>query len=921
MPHRSPRCLLKVVARAAQAAVLATTAGALLPAMAQSGAPQRVEVTGSAIKRIDGEGALPVQVITRDEITKAGLTTAAEIVGRISASAGNLTDGASIASGGSRDQMGFNAANLRGVGVSSTLVLLNGRRMANFAAPGDDAGVDLNNLPAAAIERVEVLLDGASALYGSDAVAGVINFITRRDFQGVEIDASVLGTQEGGGGKRTASVAAGFGDYGRDGFNVMGVLDLQATQRLASPQRKFISQLDIPGRLPYLLLSRTFPANIDISDAQLAVLNSNGFKLANGDALTETRFNLSWPNCNQPANLNLPNGGAGGAQGCTYNFMQDVELYPKTDKQSLLTRGILNLGQGHQAFAEFSLARASSHYVALPAPFTPYINLSVTPVPGLSGFGLETSADPEVRARLRFVEAGRQDSELLSTGSRLVAGVNGVFGAWDYEVALNHSRNSVSDRAFNGYLNADMVNDGLADGRINAFGPSGLAGQTLIAAAQIRGEVRSSTGFLDAIDFKFARTLAKLAQGELNLAMGGEFRRERQAFHQSQALADDLILGETSQGPDADFSYARRVSAAWGELGVPLAKGLEAQLGLRHERYQGTGSATSPKLSLRYQPEKSWLLRSSIGAGFRAPSMTDLYRPVTEYDGPLLADPVCLAGGSTVTSCIDAWRVRSYANAQLKPEKSRQLSLGGVFEPANTMSVSVDFWHIEKRNLISKIGADVILGNLAKYEPLVHRYSKDEGLCDFDPGDSSICFIELRKANRGSQKASGLDVSASLRDLRSSVGIFALRLNGTLTLASKEQTGDNDPYISNLGKFVNDKAVQRWRHTVSVDWERGPYGLTLSNSYLSGYTDQNSAPDPVTETYVTPNRVKAYSLWDVSASWQAVPGLTLRGGVQNLFNTAPPYSNQAWSYLSGYDPSYTDPRGRRFYLGANYSFK
>ncbi|HOB94505.1 MAG TPA: TonB-dependent receptor [Aquabacterium sp.] len=916
MPSRSPRCLLTALA---QAAILATTAGASLQAMAQ-GTPQRVEITGSAIKRIDGETALPVQVITRDEISKAGLTTAAEIVGRISAAAGNLTDGISMSAGGYRDQMGFNGANLRGVGVSSTLVLLNGRRMANFASPGDDAGVDLNNIPAAAIERVEILLDGASALYGSDAVAGVMNFITRRDYQGGEVSASAMGTQEGGAGKRTASVAAGFGDYGRDGFNVMAVLDVQKTDRLASSQRKFIDKLDIPGRLPHLLLSRTFPANIRVSSDQRDELNRNGFRLANGDALTERLFNLTWPTCSPPVSLNLPNG-IGGAQGCTYNFMRDVELSPETDKRSLLARGIVNLGGGHQAFAEVALARATSHYVALPAPFTPEIDLSVTPVAGLMGYGLETFEDPVIVARLRFNEAGRQDSELRSTGERFVAGVNGVLGAWDYEAALNHSRNTVRDRAFNGYLNEAMIDEALADGRINAFGPSGAAGQALIAAAQIRGEVRSSTGVLQGLDFKFSRSLGKFGAGELNVALGGEFRRETQRFHQSPELAADLILGQTSQGPDADFSYGRNVQAVWGELAVPLAKSLEAQVALRHERYQRTGSATSPKLALRWQPNAAWLLRGSVGAGFRAPSMTDLYRPVTEHDGPLLADPTCLAAGESVTDCVDAWRVRTYANPDLKPEKSRQFSLGAVFEPTRGTSVSLDFWSIEKRNLISKIGAQAILADPAKYEGLVHRYNEDEGFCDYDPDDDDICFIELRKANRGRQKASGIDVSAKVSDLRSPVGSFALRLSGTLTLKSKEQSGNGDPFISNLGRFVEDKVVQRWRHTVAVDWERGPFSMTLANSYLSSYTDQNNAPDPNTGTYVAPNRVKAYSIWDLSGSWQAMPGLVLRGGVQNLLNTAPPFSNQADTYLAGYDPGYTDPRGRRWHLSATYSFR
>jgi iron complex outermembrane receptor protein len=203
----------------------------------------------------------------------------------------------------------------------------------------------------------------------------------------------------------------------------------------------------------------------------------------------------------------------------------------------------------------------------------------------------------------------------------------------------------------------------------------------------------------------------------------------------------------------------------------------------------------------------------------------------------------------------------------------------------------------------------------------VHRYGEDEGLCDFYEDDTEICFIELRKDNRGQQKASGLDIALAWTGLDTGIGTFGVRLNGTLTLESKEQSGDGDPFISNLGRFVNDRAVQRWRHTVALDWEQGDFGARLANSYLSGYTDHNSMPDEGTGGYVQPNRVKAYSLWDLQGTWQATQALALRLGVKNLFDTAPPFSNQAYYYLSGYDPSYTDPRGRFFYASLNYKFK
>jgi iron complex outermembrane receptor protein len=311
-PHRLPPPHL---ARRAGALAVGGLLLALAAASQAQSTPQRVEVTGSSIKRIDGESALPVQVITREDMAKAGITTAAELVASLTAGAKGLTDGVSIGTGGFKDQMGFNSANLRGLGTSSTLVLLNGRRMANFASPGDDAGVDLNNIPAAAIQRVEVLLDGASAVYGTDAIGGVVNFITRQDYQGVEVDAHIGRTGEGGAGKRTVSLAGGLGDLARDRYNIMAVVDLQQTDALRTSQRQFISDLKIPERLPHLLSSATFPGNLRLSRAQRNALIDDGFQI-NGNVISTRNVNLSAPGCNAPHTLYLP-GGIGGVDGCT----------------------------------------------------------------------------------------------------------------------------------------------------------------------------------------------------------------------------------------------------------------------------------------------------------------------------------------------------------------------------------------------------------------------------------------------------------------------------------------------------------------------------------------------------------------------------------------------------------------------------
>ncbi|CAN7723369.1 TonB-dependent receptor [Duganella sp. LjRoot269] len=887
----------------AQEAPAAPAAATIMP---------KVEITGSAIRRIESETALPVQVITREDIEKAGVTTASELMARVSANVGGLTDGASITDG--HDQRGFNSANLRGIGTSSTLVLLNGRRMANFASPGDDTGVDLNNIPAAAIQRVEVLLDGASALYGTDAIGGVINFITRKDFQGLELNAYGGRTDEGGAGKRTATISAGKGDLGKDGYNVFAVLDVQRTDALSTSQRKFINNLQIPERLPHLLSGYTGPANIRLTGAQRDYLQEQGFTI-NGKPITNRTINLSVPNCAPPANLYLPTG-TGGVDACTYNYMGDTELYPKSDKVNLLSRGVLQLNADNQLFAEVALSRSKTSYVASSARVRAPINYKK--IPGLAKYDLESeeaSADDDVvgdvELRIRLAEAGRRTSELTSESQRFVVGMTGSARGFDYDIGLNHSVNTIKDKDTHGYLLYDKLQAGIYDGTINPFGPSGAAGVALLNSIQVNDDVRHARGVMDSVDFKVSHPVGTLAGGEAALALGGEVRHERTDFTPSALLLSDNINNDAAPEGGRATSDSRTVQAVYGELLLPLTKQWEAQLSARYDHYQVVGGAASPKIGVTYMPAKTMLFRASAGRGFRAPSMSDMYRPTIYGATATLPDPqYCATVDNNFADCADNWDTRRYSNPDLKPERSRQYSVGMVLEPSKQVAMTLDYWNIKRTDLISEIGDDVILGNLAKYGNLVHR--DEDGLID---------YIELRKENRGAQVATGLDLTLDFRGVQTWAGRFGGHLSGTYVLNSKIQNSVGDVYLSNLGRFVTDGVVQRWRHTVTFDWDRGPYSASLSNTYSSGYEDQNSAINIDDGSVVASNHVKAYSLWDLSGAWQATKGLKFRAGVQNLFNTAPPYSNQAYFFISGYDPTYTDPRGRRFYASANYAFK
>jgi iron complex outermembrane receptor protein len=453
--------------------------------------------------------------------------------------------------------------------------------------------------------------------------------------------------------------------------------------------------------------------------------------------------------------------------------------------------------------------------------------------------------------------------------------------------------------------------EGIADGRINPFGPSSAEGLALIDSIQVNDVVRRARGTLDSFDFKFSRAVMPLAGGDLAVAIGGEARREQNRFTPSALLLSDNINNDAAPEGGRATSDSRNVAALYGEVLVPFAKQWEAQLSARYDHYQQVGGAASPKIGLTYRPSASLLLRGSAGRGFRAPTMTELHRPTVYSSTATLPDPIyCATVENNYSDCADNWDTRRYSNENLKPEKSRQFSLGAVFAAGRHVSASLDYWNIKRTNLISEIGDDIILGNLDKYGSLVYR--DEDGLID---------YIELRKENRGAQLARGLDLAVTVRGVDTPIGRFGGRLNGTYVLSSKIQNAPGDAFVSNLNRFVTDGVVQRWRHTISFDWDQGPFSSSLQNTWSSGYEDQNTAINIDDGSVVAANRVKSYSRWDLSGAYQLNEALKLRVGVQNMFDESPPYSNQAYYFLSGYDPSYTDPRGRRFYASANYSFR
>jgi len=882
----------------AHAALLAVIA---LPAQAQQEQKlERVEITGSSIKRVDAETALPVQTIKREDIAKAGVTTAAELLKNISAATANLGDGASITdnTGGQR---GFNGANLRGIGVSSTLVLLNGRRLANFASPGDSAGVDLNSIPAGAIQRVEVLKDGASAIYGTDAIGGVINFITRQDYTGLDVSGSYFGTDEGGAGKKTFTVSGGVGEIAKDGYNIFATLDVQRLDALRSTQRKFIQERPLAQTIPFYLSTRPYPGNIRLSSnsttraAQLAAINAAGYAI-NGKPYSQRTINLYAPACNPPASVYAPT--QIGSEACGYDYMADTEIYPKADKTSFLSRGVVDVGGGHQLFAEALLARAETTYVLSPNP-TGLSGISWSAVNPFLPKPVNDSRTVEVR--FRATELGNRTNQVTSDANRIVAGAKGtLLGDWDYSAAASYAQNKVTDRYVNGYFKFNELLAAVKAGQINPFGPSPASSQSLIQSLRVDDEARKGEGATSGIDFKVTGTLAQLEGGDLGVALGAELRRETQKFTPSALLVSNNIGGDRdSSGTAAPLtatSYGRNIESAYAELNAPVTKQLEIQAALRYDHYQNVGSTVNPKLGLRYQPSKELVLRSSVGTGFRAPSFSELYRPTSYGTSPaFLYDKVY--------GDFDQYPTQKISNPDLKPEKSKQFSAGVVFEPVKDGTVSLDYWRITKTDVISDLSGQIILQNPDRYAKYILRDADD------------YPTLILKKENQGGLKTSGLDIDARWRSAASDIGRFGVNFSGTYVIEYKRQFGQQEGFIENAGKFLQDQVIQRWRHRLSADWDFGPLSLTLGNSFFSSYTDDNNLPD------VTERKVKAYSLWDMSGSYKFNKQFSVRAGIQNLANTAPPYSQQGYYFLSTFDPTYTDPRGRSYYVSFNWQLR
>ncbi|MBV8633152.1 MAG: TonB-dependent receptor, partial [Burkholderiaceae bacterium] len=795
---------------------------------------------------------------------------------------------------------------LRGLGAASTLVLLDGRRLANYAFNG--AGVDLSAIPISAIDRVEVLKDGASAIYGTDAIGGVINFILRKNYNGGEVAVSHGNTSGGGGTDNRQTLSYGFGDLSKDRFNVFGTLDYHKTQAITAISRSFAKTAYLPQYADDQTSSNTFPANIVMPDG--------------------STINPSAPNCNPPSSI--WNGSM-----CRYDYQTAADVAPPTESLNFVGRGSFALSSDTTLFAEVTASHNRALYAISPSyalnPNSPevypqfeedqyghpiYVNGSKVPspfYPNMTVNGAPLTGDLNVEFRL--APLGSRKTLNTSDANRIVVGAEGNVADWDYNVAYNHAVSRSTDHYAGGYVSTAGFNTAMYSGLINPFGAQTPTGLSMLQAIVLNIDARKATGTTDSIDGHMSREIFDLPGGAVSMAVGGEVRHEKlnDTVHPELAIGDVLGAGATS-----NTTGSRSVEAAYTEFVIPVVRHLEAQLALREDHYSDFGSTFNPKLALRWQPTKQLLFRASYGTGFRAPTLPDLYASqASGITASIFSDPLrCPANNPVVPAtqtydCSDQFPTSTQGNPHLKPEKSKQDSFGFFFEPISNFSVGVDYWRINKTDVITTLPDSVFVTNYNAYAQYVMRNPPSGGVA------GQITVINLPKLNYGSLRTDGFDVELNGRASLHEYGRLQAKLSGTYVADYLQQPLPGQPYQQNAGDFlsITNQAIPRWRHVATVDWTLGAWNTSLTQNFQLGYTDQNLDQNN------NLRRVGNYETYDWQGNYSGIKGFKLTLGIKNLLDRSPPFSNQSAFYLAEYDPTYADPRGRFYYGTISWKFK
>lgn len=850
---------------------------------------------------------------------------------------------------------GSAAVSLRGLGVNSTLVLVNGRRMTTYrlADDGTRTFVDLNSLPLEAVERIEVLKDGASAIYGADAVGGVVNVILRKNYTGRSIALSYGQAGKGDGQTTRASGSFGFGDLGTDRFNVFATIEASQQKNIWSTDRGFLGASDLR---PQGYFDTTNGANRPYFGAGPTGNSPYGVtRAADG---TGTRVNVI--PCD--GSLKDPDTGL-----CRYNPLVEQEIQPAVDRLNLFTRGTLQFSPDLNAYLEVgyfntktkangTLGANNDGGVFNPSdPFNPLV-VHGDPTMILPAGHPDNTFGVDRTLFLRPNELGGRDQKTDNEVLRIVQGLQGTGFGWDFDVGASCIRSKLKNQN-TGYIRYDVMQAALNDGTYRVNRPSldapSLTDPAVLAAISPTLE-NNPTSSIKSLDLKASRELMALTGGPLGLAVGAEMRWE-------SADTPPVPFTDTSEivglGYSA-FSQKRRVMAVFGELNAPVTKWLELSGAVRYDKYSDFGDSTTPKLGFKVKPLDGFAVRGTYAEAFRAPGPAE-------------------TGGSSFG--FTGFGILSQGNPNLKPEKSKSYTLGLIAEPLPSTSVTVDYWRVDRRNEIIQADPNSIV-------PAGQCTASCDGLDENDAPDNSVDYRNQRFAgvapnsflyydslgnltvtgffqNAAKTKTDGLDMELRHRLNLGDAGKLTGQLNWThvdkfqrtdVNGVTVDYAGTHGPLSQSAGG-----GTPKDRVSMSLTWDRGPWALTGALNYVGpmkmidhkGETtpqDTDAAGVP-TGTITNPNtgvttpdagqyncgvfdpngnafngcKLPAFTTFDLFAKWTPVKNLDINFSIQNLFDKKPPLDPYlVLTYGINYNQTFhqSGAVGRFFTVAAKYSF-
>ena len=854
--------------RLSAAVLLALGGGAMLAPAVHAQEGQRVEVTGSAIKRSSVEGPAPVEVITREQIERTGATSVNELLRSIASV--DIFDQGELASN-SPAGSGTASVRMRGLSDSNMLVLLNGRRVpvnALYDSSGAGAAFDINSLPIGAIERIDIMKDGGSAIYGADAVAGVMNFITKTDYQGIQGTAFYGTSSRSDGTEKRVGLSAGFGNLDKDGFNVLFGLDYFLRDPILRKDREISRSVDW----------RRYGSSRD---------GRSGFSPYGNvlDPNTGGFVGLPYREC--PAE-NLSSGV------CRYDFNASLlTAYNAADRLSGLALATVKLGADVRAFAELTASTSKNTFEAHPVPdyfVVPISDESQRPFEIKDTDGVGTGS---IYIAGRFMQGGPRTTKRTSDFLNSAIGVEGYTGGLDWKLSLSHGISRVKNQDSN-YYNANLWYAATYSG---ALDPTSSTNDPALVDSLKVTPLRVGKSTLTTLNAQVSGDLPKLPAGPLRYAVGLSAVRDTLDDTPDALTQAGDVVGSIQQSA---VSAQRSVYSAFVELQVPVAKMVEGQLAVRYDRYP-TSSRFSPKAALKVTLSPGLAVRGSYSGSFRAPVLKQLFGAQEEGATTITSPEQCVLLGvplnSDGTCLVNAYQVNG-SNPNLKPETAKTYNLGLVFDAGQVASASVDWWRIDKRDNIASptLSSAIEQGLFAKIGP---RY-----------------YIYTNLQNIAQTQVSGVDIDGQLRFKGTPIGNLRVRNQFTYYDTIKLRSADGGEWANYLDTY----ATPRWRNVIDATTELGPWTLGATWKTVPGFYDS----DRVKPVAAASRKVGTFEELDLQAQYKGFTGWQLTAGMKNALDREPPLSLQngtSNSYTQlGFAELYT-ARGRFFYVSAKYDFR